>query len=71
MKKVALILMYAISVASFASNTAITAQVNNSSSKHLLGQQALLAKTVNSAKNSTALTNRVAVIAKSITASVG
>ncbi len=71
MKKVALVLMYAISAASFASNTAITAQVNNSSPKNLLGQQALLAKTVDSAKNSTALTNRVAVIAKNITAAVG
>lgn len=71
MKNIALVLMYAISMASFASNTAVTAQVNNSSSNKLLGQQILLAKTINTAKNSTALTNRVAVIAKNITAAVG
>lgn len=71
MKKVALVLMYATSLASLASSNAIAAQVNNSSSNKLPGQQALLAKTVHSAKQSTALTSRVAVIAKNITAAIG
>lgn len=67
MKKTALVLMYAISMASFA-----TAPLNkDSSSKQISGQNVLLASTVSSAKNSAAMTTHVAVIAKQVTASIG
>lgn len=67
MKRTTLVLMYAISMASFA-----TAPLNkDSSSRQISGQNVLLASSVSSAKNFAALTTRVAVIAKQITSGIG
>lgn len=70
MKKIILVLISAISMTSFASN-AVTTTNNATAQKAVLGQHVLLATTVNSAKNSAVVTNRVALIAKSVTANIG
>lgn len=69
MKKIILVLISTISMTSFASNAVTTN--NATAQKAILGQHVLLATTVNSAKNSAAMTNRVALIAKAVTANIG